>query len=153
MPTITPITVLLTIAVSVTVQAQGPMGPQQPSFPTLRDSQWVRVAGLQFGRTEGRLLTQGQSELVLTGGSGPVRVPVTTVDSLWTRRRSTGVGALVGAILFGGLGALAATSSALEENAGSARSTVALAGIGALAGSLIGAVIGHGIPTWQRRYP
>jgi hypothetical protein len=128
---------------------------RQPRFSTLSDSQWVRLATQELGRTEGRLLTQGQSEVVITDGSRPIHVPMAAVDTLWTRGRSSGTGALVGAILLAGVGAVLATSSStgLEENTGSARSVLSLATIGAIAGSLIGVVVGHGIPRWQRRYP
>ena len=46
MHTITPIVVLLTIAASATSLAQGPADSisRQPPFPTLTDSQWVRLA-------------------------------------------------------------------------------------------------------------
>jgi len=155
--TITPIVVLLTLAASATSLAQGPTDSisRQPQFPTLTDSQWVRLATPELGRTEGRLLTQGHSDVVITDGSRPVHVPMAAVDTLWTRGRSSGTGALVGAVLFAGLGVFLATSSStgLEENTGSARSVASLATIGAIAGSLIGAVVGHAIPRWQRRYP
>jgi phage terminase large subunit-like protein len=155
--TITPLVVLLTVAAPATSLAQGPTDSisRQPQFPTLTDSQWVRLATPELGRTEGRLLTQGQSEVVITDGSRPIHVPMAAVDTLWTRGRSSGTGALVGAILLAGVGVVLATSSStgLEENTGSARSVLALSTIGAIAGSLIGAVVGHGIPRWQRRYP
>ena len=46
MHTITPIVVLLTLAASATSLAQGPTDSisRQPQFPTLTDSQWVRLA-------------------------------------------------------------------------------------------------------------
>jgi hypothetical protein len=147
------VVLLLTIAYPAATHAQGPVdsASRQPALPTLTDSQWVRVATPELGRIEGRLLSHSQSELSVTGADGPIRVPVAAVDTLWTRGRSGGTGALVGAILLGGLGALAATSSGLEENAGSTKSVLGMAGMGAIAGALLGTVIGHGIPRWHRR--
>jgi hypothetical protein len=78
---------------------------------------------------EGVILTQGQSEVVITDGSRPIHVPMAAVDTLWTRGRSSGTGALVGAILLAGVGAVLATSSStgLEEDTGSAGSVVSFA--------------------------
>ena len=110
--TITPIVVLLTITAAATSLARAPpTRPRGNPDPTLTDSQWVRLPTPELRRAEGRLLTQGQSEVVITDGSRPVHVPMAAVDTLWTRGRSSGTGALVGAILFAGLGVVLATSS------------------------------------------
>lgn len=34
-------------------------GPRQAAFPTLNDSQWVRLASPELGRRQGRLLERG----------------------------------------------------------------------------------------------
>jgi ABC-type branched-subunit amino acid transport system permease subunit len=82
----------------------------------------------------------------------PLRIPATTIDTVWTRGRSTKTGAIVGAVLGAGLGVVAGNTFG-EENAGSARNIVGMGGLGALAGSLVGLVIGTTIPRWHRRYP
>lgn len=118
----------------------------------LTDSQVVRLTAPGFGRRQGFLLKQDTAELVLTTDGQPLRVPAVSIDTLWTRGRSTWAGALVGAILGAGLGALAGNEFG-EENAGSARNVLGMAGMGAIGGSLLGAVIGTPIPRWKRRLP
>jgi hypothetical protein len=104
--TITSTVVLLTIAASATSLAQGPTDSiwRQPSFPTLKESQWVRLATPELGRTEGRLLRHGQSELVITDGIRPVLAQDTLTLASGARVRIfapdlLGPGALIGNVV------------------------------------------------------
>jgi hypothetical protein len=118
----------------------------------LTDSQVVRLSTSELGRRQGFLLEHDTAALVLTAGRQPLRIPAVTIDTVWTRGSSTGVGALVGAIIGAGLGALAGTELG-EENAGSADNVLGMAGIGAIGGGLVGAIIGTPITRWKRRFP
>jgi hypothetical protein len=125
-------------------------GARQAAFESLRDSQWVRLSSPALGRRAGRLLQYTGADVVLS--PEPLRIPATTIDTVWTRGRSSKAGAIVGAVLGAGLGVLAGNTFG-EENAGSAKNILGLGGLGALAGSLVGVVIGTAIPRWHRRYP
>jgi hypothetical protein len=125
---------------------------RQPVFEQLTDREWVRLAGPEIGRRQGRVTGHSLTELVLAGEAEPLRVPATEVDTLWTRGRSTVAGLVVGALVFGALGVAAGTSLG-EENAGSAGNVIGMGGAGALAGALVGAAIGTAIPRWRRRFP
>ena len=133
--------------------AQGPdvYGSRQALFERLSAGQHVRLTA-GSGRQEGRLLEYDSGNVVFTSASQPIRLSATTIDTLWTRTGSAGAGAIVGALLGGGLGVLAGTSLG-EENAGSAKNVLGMAGLGAIAGSLLGVAIGAPIGRWQRRFP
>jgi hypothetical protein len=127
--------------------------PVRPAvFAQLQDRQWVRLAGPEIGRRQGRVTGHSPTELMLAGETEPLRVPATAVDTVWTRGRHTVAGLIVGAILLGVLGAAAGTELG-EENAGSAPNVLGMAGGGALGGALIGAAIGTAIPRWRLRFP
>jgi hypothetical protein len=85
-------------------------GPRRRVFLTLEDRQWVRVAGPEFGRQEGRILERSDTGFVLSRDREPLHVPATSIDTLWTRGSSMGTGALVGFVLGGTLGTLAGLS-------------------------------------------
>jgi hypothetical protein len=133
-------------------QLSGSPTTRHTAFEELKDSQWVRLASPHLGRRQGRLLEHNATGLTLTRESQPLLIPAAAIDTLWTRGRSTTAGAVIGAILVGGLGALAGNGLG-EENAGSARMILGTAGLGAIAGGLMGAIIGTAVPRWQRRYP
>src|SRR6266853_776374 len=123
----------------------------------LRPGQTVRVWLADGQRFEGRLVGVDSSPLVLRfAGSHPV-VALTTIDSLWLRRHSSGRGALVGGILVGGasLGLATVVCVALGEGNG-CDAWGAVAGftlLGGGAGALIGAGIGGLFPRWKRIEP
>jgi hypothetical protein len=120
---------------------------------SLRDSQWVRVAASDLGRRQGRLLQRGPSELVLGTSGEPLRVPATSVDTLWTRGTSWKQGALVGAIVGLGLGVAAAASGFGEEDVDQTALWLGLTGIGTAGGAVAGTLVGAAIPRWTRKYP
>lgn len=128
----------------------GPM--HQPAFETLKDSQWVRVASSELGRREGRLLQRGPTEMILSPESQSLRVPLASIDTLWTRGHSTKTGALVGALLGAGIGALAAASLGEQDTDRAALWAVSLGG-GTVGGGLVGMLFGASLPRWSRRFP
>jgi hypothetical protein len=133
--------------------AQSPGAPVlHPAFDQLQDDQWIRLAGPEIGRRQGRVSGHSSTEVVLATAREPLRLPATAVDTVWTRGRHTVAGLIVGAVIFGALGAAAGTAFG-EENAGSSRNVAGMAGVGALGGALLGAAIGTAIPRWQRRFP
>ena len=147
------IAVSLFAALAGAGHAQGPVTPvHHPVFERLKDSQWIRLAGPDIGRRQGRVAEHSATEVVLTSDAQPLRLPATAVDTVWTRGRSTVAGLIVGAIVFGALGAVAGTSLG-EENAGSARMILGFAGTGVAAGGVLGAAVGSLIPRWQRQFP
>jgi hypothetical protein len=137
-----------------TVRAQSPesSGQRHAALERLADSQVVRLSAPGIRRRQGVLLRPDTADLLLISEGAPLRIPAVSVDTLWTRGGSSGTGALVGAILGAGLGVLAGHELG-EENAGSASNVLGMAGIGAIGGSLLGAVFGAPIPRWNRRFP
>jgi hypothetical protein len=111
-------------------QAPATGAMRQSAFETLKDSQWVQMASSELGRREGRLLQRSPTELILSPEPQPLRIPATTIDTLWTRGHSAKTGAIVGAAFF----------------------AVSLGG-GTLAGGLVGMLIGTTLPRWNRRFP
>jgi hypothetical protein len=147
------IAVCLLAMLATAGHAQGPVTPvHNPVFERLEDSQWIRLAGPDIGRRQGRVAEHSATEIVLTSDAQPLRLPATAVDTVWTRGRSTVAGLIVGAIVFGALGAVAGTALG-EENAGSGRNVLSLAGMGAVGGAAFGGAVGSLIPRWQRQFP
>jgi len=114
-------------------------------------------------RTSGKLVGISAGVATLETAAGSRSVPLAGVDSVWARRRATGVGALVGggvgAIVVGIFGATTFTSAVVCDGTASCatgdRVKLGLMGgvVGALAGGLVGAGIGALIPRWHRIYP
>ena len=139
-----------------TAQTQG--GPRldsdrQQVFQSLEDSQWVRLAGPGLGRREGRVLQHSPTEIVLSPEPQPLRVPATSIDTLWTRGTSSKTGALVGGLLGAGLGVLFAAEAVEEGETAGADWFLAIGGGGAVAGGLLCALVGLAIPRCDRQYP
>ena len=134
-----------------TGQAQGAVptaGLRQTELQTLKDSQWVRFTSPVFGRQQEQLLERGPTELVLSSPGRPLRVPATTIDTLWTRGTSVKTGAMTGTLIGVALGA------GLGMAAHNTTEAMALAGGAGLGGGgLLGALIGLNIPRWHRQYP
>ena len=127
---------------------------RQTAFESLADSQWVRLAVPDAGRHEGRLLERSSEHLVLSAEPEPLRVAATTIDTLWVKRGSAGLGAGIGALVGlvgGGIAGAAACADCQDTppSASVAGGTLIGAAIGALAGAGIGAVSKH----WVRQYP
>src|SRR3954467_12065347 len=91
-----------TLHSSVTAQQ---VTERQTAFESLADSQWIRLKVPDVaGRYEGRLLQRGPDHLVLSADPEPLRVPATTIDTLWTRGNAGVTGAVVGGLVLGALG-------------------------------------------------
>ena len=133
------------------VAQTGPV--RQPVIESLPDSQWVRLATSELGRRQGRLLEPGATELVLATNGEPLRIPATSVDTLWTKGTSWKQGALVGAILGLSLGVAAAASGVGEEDVGPTAVWLGCMSIGTAGGTLVGTIAGATIPRWTRRFP
>jgi hypothetical protein len=141
-----------------TAQTQG--GPRldsdrQQVFQSLEDSQWVRLVGSGLSRREGRVLEVSPTEVVLSPEPQPLRVPATSIDTLWVRKHSAVRGGIIGGLLLGAVGAIVGAS--IGEGGGDdynpAFGSLILGGGGAVAGGLLGALVGSTIPRWDRQYP
>ena len=142
------------------ISAQSTAGPRldierQEVFQSLKDSQWVRVASTDLGRRDGRLLDVTPSEIVLSPGSEPIRVPATSIDTVWTRGHSALQGGIAGGLLLGALGAImgltAGDPGGDDYNPGFWG--LVLGGGGIVGGGVVGALVGLGIPRWRRQLP
>jgi hypothetical protein len=133
-------------------QAQLAGGVRQTAFESLQDSQWVRLTSLELGRRQGRLLQNSPRELILSPEPQPLRVPAVSIDTLWTRGRSTKTGLIVGALLGAGIGAVAAASLGEGDIDRQALWAVSLGG-GTVGGGLVGMLIGAAVPRWKRQFP
>jgi hypothetical protein len=127
----------------------------QTAFESLADSQWIRLAIPDVGRHEGRLLERSSDSVVLSAEAKPLRVPATTVDTLWTRGTAVKTGAIVGALTGLALGVVAgATCNEWGEgDCPTDTAMLALGGIGLGGGALLGGLFGLAIPKWHRQYP
>jgi hypothetical protein len=127
---------------------------QQTAFESLADSQWVRLAVLGVGRQEGRLLERTSDQVVLSAEPQPLRVPATTIDTLWTRGSAVKTGAIVGALtglaLGVGVGLLASETG---EDISRTDAALILGGLGLGGGAILGTLTGLATPKWHRRYP
>lgn len=127
---------------------------RQVAFESLADSQWVRLAVPGVGRHEGRLLERSSDMVVLSAETEPLRVPATTIDTLWTRGSAVKTGAIVGALTGLALGVVAgATCNDWSEDCPTDTAVFALGGIGLGGGALLGSLLGLAIPKWHRQYP
>ena len=123
----------------------------------LHAGQTVRVRLADGQRFEARLVGVDSSPLVLRFAQSPQGVPISSIDSLWLRRRGTARGAIIGGIVVGGASfALAAVvCTALGEGTGCDAwgTVVAFSVAGASVGALLGAGMGSLFPRWQRVDP
>lgn len=108
----------------------------------------------KFTQTQHDTLWLSSSKSVMTG------LPIRNVDSLWTRQRSTGRGAIIGgaagAAVVSGFFFLLVNGLCESSNGCSDDYPLALAygvAIGGSGGALVGAGIGTLVRHWQRRYP
>jgi hypothetical protein len=152
-----------TIIVAVLAATAGGAGAQAPTptvvpenqvaIDALRDSQWVRLAVLDNGRREGQLLERSSELVVLSAEPQPLRVPATTIDTLWTRGSAVKSGALVGALSGLALGVGLGLMGGGGEEFSTGEAAVMAGGFGLAAGAVLGTVIGLAVPKWHRQYP
>ena len=140
--------------------AQTPGGPRldadrQEVFQSLKDSQWVRLAGPGLNRPDGRVLEITLTEIVLSPEPQPIRVSATSVDTVWTRGHSAVRGGIIGGLVLGALGAVVGATSGDPGGDDYAPGFwgLILGGGGLVGGGLLGALVGSGIPRWHRQYP
>ena len=140
--------------------AQTSSGPRFDSdrpevFQSLNDSQWVRLSAPGLSRREGRVLEVTSAEIVLSPETQRLRVPATSIDTVWTRGHSAVRGGIVGGLFLGVLGAVVGASIGEEgdDDYNPGFGALVLGGGGAVAGGLVGALVGSGIPRWSRQYP
>jgi hypothetical protein len=130
---------------------------RQTAFESLADSQWVRLAAPDVGRHEGRLLERSSELVVLSAEAEPLRVPATTIDTLWTRGNAAKTGAIVGAVLLGTLSTALAAAACEDikntENCNTGMAMLLGGGVGLAGGALLGGLTGLAIPKWHRQYP
>jgi hypothetical protein len=146
---------LLVICLSAVARAQtsGPIATPQGVLQAVSDSAWIRASSAAHGRREARLLAHSATEFVLDLKPQPLRLPATSIDSVWERRTASKTGALVGGLLGAGIGILIATQ-AVEEGETPGVDYVALFAIGGVVGGgLLGALVGRAFPKWHRHYP
>jgi hypothetical protein len=135
-----------------TAQTPKPIPAQQPLFEVLRDNQWIRVSSTGQARREARLLEHSTTEVVLDLEPHPLRIPATSIDTLWERRTASKTGALVGGLVGAGVGILVATK-AVEKGETAPAGYIGLFAIGgAVGGGLLGALVGRAFPKWHRLY-
>jgi hypothetical protein len=129
-------------------------GPRQVRFQSLKDSQWVRVTSPGLGRHQGQILERSPTELVLSSPRQPLRLPATTIDTLWTRGTAVKTGAIAGALIGGALGVgLGVLCGEQVEDCHTGEAVALFGGIGLGGGGLLGALFGLAIPRWHRQHP
>lgn len=131
-------------------QASGPL-------PTLKSGSLLRVEQRDGDRVQGMLVSQDRQVLILRQDHSPRQVALSDLRRVWVRRRSTGTGAIIGA-LAGGVGGgvlynFFARVGCESSHCHITEATLAGSAIGAAGGALAGAIIGAAIPRWRLRFP
>jgi len=116
----------------------------------LQPGKGIRVHTAGLGRLEGKFASLTDTTVALGTTTGPSRVAVAGIDSLWQRGSWAGKGALAGALVGGVVGA-ALGGAGCDDACGP--TYVITSGAGALAGLVAGVLIGSAIPKWHRRVP
>ena len=144
----------LLIPAAVAAQSPDLAASRQAAFETLKDDQWVRLSTPDGERREGRLVERGPDGLVLGPATAPIRIPATSIDTVWTRHSSAKTGAIVGGVLLAAAGLIAAINVNESESDIDRGAAVGILGLGgAAAGALVGGIIGSLFPRWSRRFP
>jgi hypothetical protein len=132
-------------------QTPKPIPARSSMFQELSDSQWVRISGNGHARREAKLLEHSATEILLNL-ERPLRIPATSIDTLWERRTASKTGAWVGGLVGAGVGILVATQ-AVEKGETPPADYIGLFAIGgAVGGGLLGALVGRAFPKWHRLY-
>ena len=146
----------MTPVVGWTQDAPVSLGPRAPAFGALQDNQWVRFTGAGVLRRQGILLGQVGPDLLVSAEPKTLRIPATSIDTLWTRGNSAKQGAIIGSIagaLVGVAAALHYGSTTTEHDFSTGQAAVLLGGVGAAGGGLVGTIFGLSLPRWKRRFP
>ncbi len=135
-------------AAPVTTAAQGPpAGALEKALARVPPGSPLRIAAPDFGRPVGvvHLLDEGALHLRTEGGTAVI--PLSAIDTLWVRDRSTRRGFLVGALLGTAVvaGVCIETFDECGLFPGIPVAPLVLGGFGAVAG--------HLIRRWDRWYP
>ena len=140
--------------------AQGQESSRAGAIAALEAGQRVRLQVEQLGRVEGRFLMADEEAMTFAEGE-PIGLP--DINRLWVRRRSTGKGARIGALVGGAVGIVFGIWMAREVSHCDAYEpepcipTAAGAALGGVVfgagGTVLGAGIGFAIPTWRLRFP
>ena len=138
-------------------QQQEVTGPRyRAAFAALPEGKVLRVAqpsGMSVGRYGG---LRGDSLVLLLDSGSATPIPMQTVMQVWTRRKNTGRGALIGG-LAGGLmgGLLGAAAHGMNENSSSSMAGDVATGaiVIGLGGAALGALIGAAVPGWKPLEP
>jgi hypothetical protein len=120
----------------------------------------VRVATRSDGVVQGRCGTVQDGRLLVTSAGNERAIELVQIDTVWLRRRATGRGAAVGAVVGGaalGLFGLWAGHELCEQPNGCGSEPYQIGAVaaftGVLGGSLTGGFIGYNVTAWSRRYP
>jgi hypothetical protein len=134
-------------------QAAGP-DLRTLSLRSLKAGRTIRVGGRDFGTLTGSFVGVRDGSLWLGVEPSSRGVPVAGVDSVWVSRGHSTTGAIVGALVGVIVGA-AAMSGRYCEFGDEGCITGRMAGFTGiiLGSSLLGAVIGDGVKSWNLRYP
>lgn len=113
--------------------------------------------------TDGLLQRSPADSLTIRrGGTAGTSVPISWIDSLWSRESRGGRGALIGGVL--GAAFLGALGSGVDDVVGafcdpdycekSGGSNAALGAVaGGLSGAVVGLIVGKSMKRWKPRYP
>jgi hypothetical protein len=151
---------LLLGALTQVAPAQTTVDPRlTAAVSALRPNSSIRVAS-SGTRVDGRFLNATSESLLLDTTDGNQSVRLIRVDTLWTRQRATGRGAVIGAVVGGvTLAALAGVivGGLCESPEGCHGDYAPFMGAGLVVGGSVGAVLGATIGAlshrWGRRYP
>ena len=158
----TPLPGLLCLALTMSgttlarAQSQGSVDLLTLSLESLKAGRSVRVFGAGIGAggvITGSVVEVRNSALWLNGASTP-SVPLVSIDSVLVSHTHSGTGAIVGSLLGVVVGAIVLSHQQCNFLDSSCMTGAELGYLGiVLGGTAIGAGIGAGIKTWERRYP
>jgi hypothetical protein len=123
----------------------------------LHTGQRIRLTAAGSGRLSGRAGVATADTLDLAQDDAVRRIPIPSIDTLWTRGRATTTGLVIGGVVGAAFGAMAAAvgASLCESDCSDNDTGTIVAGgaIGAVLVGGVGALIGAAIPKWSRRFP
>lgn len=117
---------------------------------------WLQLAVGEARRVRGLCESVEEGSLVLQSGGSRVAYPLVQLDTVWTRSRATGTGAVLGGLTGAAVLVVAGSATGVCESPRGCDSTAlysALAVAGGAVGALIGSVVGSRTETWRRLVP